>query len=65
MRAKKLPLFQQPEAKQVLLAACRRRNTSPKLLEKLIDLQRQFIGSGRRDGINSDVDFILGDELDS
>jgi hypothetical protein len=65
MKAKKLPLFQQPEAKQVLSEACKRRGTTLKLLEQLIDLQRNYIGSGRREGINSDVDNILGDHLES
>ncbi len=64
MRAKKLPFFQQLEAKQVLIDACRRRGTPQKLLEQLIDLQRNYIGSGRREGINSDVENILGDHLE-
>lgn len=65
MKAKKLPLFQQPEAKQVLAAACKRRGTPLRLLEQLIDLQRNYIGSGRREGINSDIENILGDHLES
>lgn len=65
MKAKKLPLFQEPEAKQLLSEACKRRGTTIKLLEQLIDLQRNYIGSGRREGINSDLDNILGDHLES
>jgi hypothetical protein len=65
MKAKKLPLFQQSEAKQVLTSACKRRGTTLKLLEQLIDLQRNYIGSGRREGITSDIDSILGDHLGS
>lgn len=49
----------------MLAAACKRRGTTLKLLEQLIDLQRNYIGSGRREGINSDVDNILGDHLES
>jgi hypothetical protein len=64
MKAKKLPIFQQADAKQVLSEACKRRSLTLKLLEQLIDLQRTYIGSGRREGVNGDVDSILGDHLD-
>ena len=40
-----------------------RRGITLKLLQQLIDLQRDNIGSARRDGINSDLDNILGDHL--
>ncbi len=65
MRAKKLPLFSQPEARKVLTESCKRHGTSLRLLEQLIDLQREYVGSGRREGINSDVDNVLGDFLEA
>ena len=64
MRAKKLPLFNQPDARKVLTEACKRHGATLRLLEQLIDLQRDYVGSGRREGINSDLDNVLGDFLD-
>jgi hypothetical protein len=65
MRAKKLPFFTQPEARKVLLESCKRHGTNIRLLEQLIDLQRDYVGSGRREGINSDLDNVLGDFLET
>jgi hypothetical protein len=45
MKAKKLPIFQQPEAKEILASACKRHGTTMKLMERLIDLQRSFLVS--------------------
>lgn len=66
MKAKKLPLFQQPEAKRVLSESCKRHNVSLSLLQALIDVQRDYMGSGRREGITSDLDTVFADyvELD-
>ncbi len=65
MKANKLPLFSQPEARKVLTESCKRHGTSLKLLDNLIDLQRDYVGSGWREAINRDVDNVLGNFLEA
>lgn len=59
-----LPVFTDPEAKSVLTAICKRRGVPVKLLQSLAELERDYIGSGRRDGIMQDIDACLSDHLD-
>ena len=59
MKAKKLPLFQQPDARRVLNESCQRHSISLKLLQDLIDVQRDYMGSGRREGITTDLDTVF------
>ena len=64
MKAKKLPLFQEPAAKKVLTQACQRHGSSLKLLQELLDLQHRYIGSGRQQGITGEIDSILDEYID-
>jgi hypothetical protein len=64
MKAKKLPLFQQPDARRVLNEACIRHGITLKLLQDLIDVQRDYMGSGRREGITTDLDTALGEHIE-
>ena len=64
MKAKKLPLFQQPDARRVLNESCVRHSVSLKLLQDLIDVQRDYMGSGRREGITTDLDTVFGEYVD-
>lgn len=64
MKAKKLPIFQSPDARRVLNDACARHGVTLKLLQELIDVQRDYMGSGRREGITTDLDATLGEYID-
>jgi hypothetical protein len=64
MKAKKLPLFQEPAAKKVLNQACQRHSASIKLLQDLLELQHRYIGSGRQQGITGEIDSILDEYID-
>ena len=63
MRAKGLPIFCQSDARRVVDEACREYGIQTSLLEELVELERDHIGMGRRDGITDGLDAILGERL--
>ena len=64
MKAKKLPIFSQTNARQIVEDVAKKYGATARLLEHLVDLQRDYTGFARKDGINSDLDGILDDHLE-
>ena len=63
MRAKRLPIFCQSDARRVVEDACNEHGISPNLLEELVELERDHVGMARREGITDGLDAILGEHL--
>lgn len=64
MKPKDLPLFRDKQARAVLDDACKRHGVSLALLQRLLEIQRQFAGSGRQTGITSEFDSAIIDFLE-
>ena len=64
MRAKKLPIFSQPNARQIVEEVAKQHGTTIRLLENLVDMQREYTGMARKDGINNDLEGLLDDYLE-
>ena len=64
MKAKKLPIFSQPNARQIVEQVAKKHGATARLLEHLVDFQRDYTGFARKDGINGDLDGILDDHLE-
>jgi hypothetical protein len=64
MKPKDLPLFRDKQAREVLEDACKRHGISLSLLQRLLEIQRQFAGSGRQMGITSEFDSAFIDSLE-
>ena len=61
MKPKDLPLFRDKDARKVLDDACKQHTITLKLLQAMLEIQRQYAGSGRQAGITSEFDSCLGD----
>lgn len=64
MKPKDLPLFRDKQARTVLRESCGRHAISLRLLQRLLEIQRQFAGSGRQMGITSEFDSAITDFLE-
>ena len=64
MKAKKLPIFSQTNARQAVAEVAKRHGVTVRLIENLVDMQREYTGFARKDGINSDLDGILDGHLE-
>lgn len=64
MKAKDLPLFRNPEAKKVVQAVCTDHGITPRLLQNLIEIERDYAGSGRAEGISQDLEKCINDFLE-
>ena len=63
MKAKKLPIFLQPNARRIVEEVAKQHGPTLRLLEYLVDMQRDYPGFARK-GINSDLDGILDGHLE-
>lgn len=63
MRTKRLPIFCQSDARRIVDESCKEHGIQISLLEDLVELERENIGRARRDGINDELDAILGEHL--
>lgn len=65
MKPRDLPLFKDKSARHVLDEACKRHNLKLSLLQQLLEIQREYAGSGRQAGITSEFDSCFGDFVES
>ena len=64
MKPRELPIFNDPKARAVLDAACRKHNVTVTLLRELVEIQRQNVGRGVQLGITGDFEECIRDFLD-
>ena len=64
MKAKELPIFKLPQARDVLHAACRSKKITMPLLRALVDTQRDYLGMGRQAGITMELDTLFAEFLE-
>jgi hypothetical protein len=64
MKSKELPIFREPDAKASLTVACRSKKVTLTLLRELVDIQREYLGSGRQMGITQEFDAVLAEFLE-
>lgn len=65
MKPKDLALFRDSKARAALEESSKKHRITVHLLEQLLDIQRQYAGSGRQAGITSEFDSVLGDFLET
>ncbi len=61
MKPKDLPLFRDKAARAALEESCKKHGVSLSLLQQLLNIQREYAGSGRQAGITGEFDSALGD----
>lgn len=64
MKTKDLPLFKNLHAKKVVQSVCAEHGITPRLLQNLIEIERDYSGSGRADGITERFEGCLKDHLE-
>jgi hypothetical protein len=64
MKRKELPLFHNAPAKKVLSDACKANGIKLELLRDLLEIQREFTGSARQNGITNAFDACLNTYVD-
>lgn len=51
--------FEDPEAKKLIKSLCKEHKIDEDLLADLVEVVQQYSGSGRRDGVTSDITSAL------
>lgn len=65
MKARDLPIFTNPKARDRMSAACRKRGLSLELMTNLLDAYLDFDGMGRRHGIFADYRDVIDEFIES
>ena len=65
MKARDLPIFTNPKARDRMAAACRKRGLSLELMPNLLDAYLDFDGMGRRHGIFGDYKDVIDEFIES
>ena len=63
MKRKELPIFR-GEPRKILDQACAKHGVTVALLRELVDVQREYVGSGRQMGISEDFDARISGYLE-
>lgn len=64
MKPKDLPLFRDKDAKKVMAAACEKHGVPMELFRALLEVQRNYAGMGKQQGISMEFDERLSQYLD-
>ena len=64
MKPKDLPLFRDKEAKKVMTAACEKHGVPMDLFRTLLEVQRNYAGMGKQQGISMEFDERFSQHLD-
>jgi hypothetical protein len=61
MKPRDLPIFKQSDARKIVQEVCAAHEVTPLLLQKLAEIERNYAGFGRNDGISEDFDRCFDD----
>lgn len=64
MNRRNLPLLSEPNARKGLISACREHGISIRLLESLIEIQREHLGRARKLGITEEFSAAIAEFID-
>nr|VFK65171.1 MAG: hypothetical protein BECKUNK1418G_GA0071005_105810 [Candidatus Kentron sp. UNK]VFK71320.1 MAG: hypothetical protein BECKUNK1418H_GA0071006_106010 [Candidatus Kentron sp. UNK] len=64
MRKRRLPLTEDPKAREILATSCSQHGITISLIEELIEIQRSNLGRERQTGISADFSAVIAEFIE-